>query len=44
MNDLEIAYIEEVFKKVWLTTAGDNIRTIESEMAKYLRCKYAVAH
>lgn len=43
MHGLEKEYIDEVFEKNWITTAGDNIKAIESEVAKYLGCKHAVA-
>lgn len=43
LHDLEKIYIEDAFQKNWITTAGDNIRVIETEMARYLGCKYAVA-
>ena len=43
MHDLEKNYIEDAFQKNWITTAGDNIRAIEPEVAEYIGCKYAVA-
>lgn len=43
MHDLEKKYIEEAFEKNWITTAGDNIKAIEPEVAEYIGCKHAVA-
>lgn len=39
----ELDYIADAFQKNWITTAGDNIKVIEEEIAEYMRCKYAVA-
>lgn len=43
MHGLEQKYIGEAFQKNWITTGGDNIKAIESEVAEFLGCKYAVA-
>lgn len=43
MHGLEKQYVKDAFQKNWITTAGDNIRTIERDVAKFLGCKYAVA-
>lgn len=43
MHGVEKQYVEDAFQKNWITTAGDNIRAIEREVAKFLGCKYAVA-
>lgn len=43
MHGLEKQYVEDAFQKNWITTAGDNIRAIEREVAKFSGCKYAVA-
>lgn len=43
MHGLEKKYIEDAFQKNWITTAGDNIKAIEPEMAGYLGCRHAVA-
>lgn len=43
MHGLEQKYIGEAFQKNWITTGGDNIKAIESEVAEFLGCKHAVA-
>ena len=42
-NGLELEYINDAIKKNWLTTEGDNVKAIEADITKYMRCKYAIA-
>lgn len=42
-HGLELEYINDAIKKNWLTTEGDNVKAIEADITKYMRCKYAIA-
>ena len=43
MHGDELKYITEAYEKNWMSTVGENINVIESQMAEKLGCKYAVA-
>ena len=42
MHGDELKYIHDAFDKNWITTAGENINKLESLVAEYVGCKYAV--
>ena len=42
MHGKELEWIEDSFKKNWITTDGDNVRAIEKEIAEKIGRKYAV--
>ena len=42
MHDKELLYIQEAFDKNWITTAGENIDTLEEMAASRIGMKYAV--
>ncbi len=43
MHGDELKYITEAYEKNWMSTVGENINVIESQIAEKLGCKYAVA-
>ena len=43
MHGDELRYMTEAFETNWMSTVGENINTIESEIAEKVGCKYAVA-
>lgn len=43
MHGDELKWVTDAFDKNWITTAGENINMIESIIAEYTGCKYAVA-
>ena len=43
MHGLEQRYVDEAIRTNWVSTVGANINEIESRLAEYVGCKYAVA-
>ena len=43
MHGDEIVYMKQAYDTNWMSTVGENINIIESEIAKKIGCKYAVA-
>ena len=43
MHGDEQRWVDEAIQTNWVTTAGKNLNEIESDMAEYIGCKYAVA-
>ena len=43
MHGEELKWVEDAFRKNWVTTLGQNINAIEEEVASYIGCRYAVA-
>ena len=43
MHDDEQKWVKDAFDKNWITTAGENLTAVESMVAEYVGCKYAVA-
>ena len=43
MHGDELKWIHDAFDKNWITTAGENINTVEKSVAEYIGCNYAVA-
>ena len=43
MHGDEQRFVQEAFDTNWVSTVGENINRIESEIAEYVGCKYAVA-
>ena len=42
MHGNELKWVQDAFEKNWITTAGDNVNAIESEISAMLSQKYAV--
>ena len=42
-NNEEMKYVKEAYDTNWMSTVGENINAIESDVAKKIGCKYAVA-
>ena len=42
-NNEEMKYVKEAYDTNWMSTVGENINVIESDVAKKIGCKYAVA-
>lgn len=43
MHGEELTYMEQAYRTNWMSTVGENIDTIEREVADYVGMKYAVA-
>lgn len=43
MHGNELKYVTEAYDTNWMSTVGENINKVESQIAEYLGCKYAVA-
>ena len=43
MHGDERKWVTEAIETNWVSTVGENINVIESKMAEYVGCKYAVA-
>ena len=43
MHGMELKYMQEAYETNWMSTVGKNIDELESQVAKLIGCKYAVA-
>ncbi len=43
MHGEELEYITEAYRTNWMSTVGENINEIETQVAKYIGCRYSVA-
>ena len=43
MHGDEQKWVNDAFEKNWITTAGENVNSVETLVAEKIGCKYAVA-